>query len=449
MIKTQMKRDLYKNLCDWKDEQGRRPLVLRGARQTGKTFLVNEFGKNEFASFVSLNFERNPEYKDIFITNVPKEILERIVLFTGKKVEEGKTLLFFDEIQECPAAIMCLRYFYEEMPEIHIIGAGSLLEFTLHSEKFRMPVGRVQYLFLYPLSFGEFIDAIGESSLRSHLYNFSNIADLPGSLHNKLNEYIRKYFLLGGMPAVVNEYINTGDILKCNKIQRAIIDTYIDDFGKYSSKIKHRYLRKIMEAVPSMVGQKFVYARVDDSIKSRELKEAFELLEMAGVVYRVKRTSGDGVPLEANVKENFYKALFLDIGLMHSIIGIYEDTAKGTDFNSIFRGSVTEQFTGQELIAYQNPITRPMLYYWTREAKNSNAEIDYLIQKGSEIIPIEVKSGSTGRLKSLTMFLEIFKISIGYKISQATFQSELPVNSLPFYAIESFIKNIENSYGAI
>lgn len=438
-----MKRDLYKNLCEWKDEKDHRPLLLRGARQTGKTFIVNEFGKKEFASFISLNFERNPEFKDIFITYNPHDIIERIVLFTGNKVEVGKTLLFLDEIQECPAAIVSMRYFFEELPAFHIIGAGSLLEFTLHSENFRMPVGRIQYLYLFPLSFGEFLDAVGQEALRSHLLEFSNISKLPESLHNKLNEYVRRYFLMGGMPAVVKEYSTTGDILKCYKIQRTIIDTYIDDFAKYSSKVKHRYLRKIMEAVPAMVGQKFVYAKVDDSIKSRELKEAFELLEMAGIVYRVKRTSGDGIPLEANVKENFFKALFLDIGLLHSISGIYEETAKEIDFNAIFKGSVAEQFAGQELIACQNPITKPSIYYWGREEKNSNAEIDYLIQKGSKIIPIEIKSGSTGRLKSMTMFLDIYKIPEGVKISQSPFQSEPPVSSLPFYAIESFIKKKE------
>jgi len=435
-----MKRDLYKNLCNWKDEKERRPLLLRGARQTGKTFLVNEFGKKEFDSFISLNFERNPEFKDIFISNTPHEIIERIVLFTGKKVEVGKTLLFLDEIQECPVAIVSMRYFFEELPAFHIIGAGSLLEFTLHSENFRMPVGRIQYLYLFPLSFGEFLDAIDQAGLRSHLLKFSNIFELPESLHIKLNEYVRRYFLMGGMPAVVKEYSTTGDILKCYKIQRSIIDTYIDDFAKYSSKVKHRYLRKIIEAVPAMVGQKFVYAKVDDSIKSRELKEAFEMLEMAGIVYRVKRTSGDGIPLEANVKENFFKALFLDIGLMHSISGIYEETAKEIDFNAIFKGSVAEQFAGQELIACQNPNTRPSVYYWAREEKNSNAEIDYLIQKGSEIIPIEIKSGSTGRLKSMNMFLDIYKIPAGIKISQSPFQPELPISSLPLYAIESFIK---------
>jgi len=261
-----MKRDIYHYLCQWKTESNRRPLLLRGARQTGKTFVVNQFGNNEFKSYIILNFERNPEFKDIFITLSPKDIIEKITLFTGKRIETGKSLLFFDEIQECPQAIISMRYFFEEMPGLHIIGAGSLLEFTLQSENFRMPVGRIQYLYMFPLSFGEFLDALGEGALRTYLLDFSNLPKIPESLHNKLNEYVRKYFLLGGMPAVVHEYCTTADMLKCFTIQRSIIDTYIDDFAKYSAITKHRYLQKIIESVPKMLGQKFVYAHIDNTI---------------------------------------------------------------------------------------------------------------------------------------------------------------------------------------
>jgi len=187
-----MKRDISKYLCEWKNENNRRPLLLRGARQTGKTFVVNEFGKNEFNSYILLNFERNPEFKDIFTSNSPKDIIEKIALYTGKKVEIGKTLLFFDEIQECPQAIVSMRYFFEETPELHIIGAGSLLEFTLHSENFKLPVGRIQYLFMFPLSFAEFLDALGENALREYLSALPNLTKLSETLHTKLNEYIRK-----------------------------------------------------------------------------------------------------------------------------------------------------------------------------------------------------------------------------------------------------------------
>lgn len=434
-----LKRNIYQTLLSWKKDKSRRPLLLRGARQVGKTFIINIFGENEFDSFVMLNFERNPEYKDIFTTNDPFEIIEKIVLFTGKRIERGKTLVFFDEIQECPSAIMSLRYFYEEMPDLYIIGAGSLLEFSLKAENFRMPVGRVQYLYMYPISFGEFLDAVGEDTLNEYILHFQNIIQLPESLHKKLIEYVRKYFILGGMPAVVNEYIQSRDILKCQTIQHLLIETYIDDFPKYARQSKFKYLKKVFTISSSMVGQKFVYAKVDSSVKSRELKEALELLETAGILYRVKRTSGAGLPLEVGVKESFFKIVFLDIGLMHAINGIYSETIKENDLTAIYKGAVAEQFFGQELITLQNNHLKPRLYYWARESKNSSAEIDYIIEKENKIVPIEIKSGPTGRMKSLKMFLEIYGIENGVKISQAMYGIEKNIISLPFYAIKSLL----------
>jgi predicted AAA+ superfamily ATPase len=437
-----MKRDIYSALVSWKAAKNRQPLLIRGARQTGKTFIINEFGKTEYKSLITLNFERNPEYKDIFITFDPQEILERISLYTGKKTEPGETLLFLDEIQECPKAITSLRYFYEEMPQIHLIAAGSLLEFTLSSENFRMPVGRIQYLFLFPLSFGEFLTAIGESELRTFVSDGSKLEKIPENLHLKLIEYVRKYFIIGGMPAVVQEYISTRNIFDCQKIQRSILDTYSDDFAKYARKSKHQYLKKVFNAVPGMVGQKFVYTQVDREIKSRDLKEALELLETAGVVSKVRQVNGVGLPLAASVNDAYFKVIFLDVGLLHAISGIYAETAMEKDLAAIFKGAVAEQFAGQELIAYQDPFTKPTLFYWGRQAKNSTAEIDYLIELDAQIIPIEVKSGSTGRMKSLHFFIEYYHSKKAVKISQAPFLAGNPIVSLPFYAIESFFNSM-------
>lgn len=413
---------------------------MRGARQTGKTFIINEFGENEFENLIYLNLERNPEFKDIFDTNIPVEIIEKIVLYTTNNPEAGKTLLFIDEIQECPKAIVSLRYFFEEMPELHVIGAGSLLEFALTSENFKMPVGRIQYLFLYPLSFGEFLDAVGESALRRYILDNSKLEKLPVTLHDKLNEYVRKYFIIGGMPAVVKEYTTTRDIIKCQRLQLSIIDTYVDDFAKYSKLTKHIYLRKIFISVPGMVGQKFVYAKVDRSIKSRELKEALELLETAGVVTRARQTGGSGIPLAAGVHESYFKIIFLDVGLFHAISGIYLETIKEKNFTAIFKGAVAEQFAGQELIACQSPYTQTGLYYWGRKAKSSTAELDYLIEKDGQVIPIEIKSGPNGRMKSMHMFIEKYHSKIAVKISQAPYDKGNPILSIPFYGIESFLQ---------
>jgi uncharacterized protein len=438
-----MKRYIYQSLKVWKDSNKRRPLLLRGARQTGKTYIVEQFGADEFENTIYINFERNQEYKAIFSAFDPIEIVEKIILFTTQKPEPGKTLLFLDEIQECPEAIVSLRYFYEEMPGLHIIGAGSLLEFALQSENFKMPVGRIQYLYLYPMNFGEFLDALGESALRKHILNFSNLEKIPEEIHDKLNEYIRKYYIIGGMPAVVEEYVASRDIIKCQRIQRSIIDTYVDDFAKYSKISSHPHLKKIFNSVPGMTGQKFVYAQVDRGIKSEKIKEALELLETAGILTRIRQTSGSGIPLSSGVHESIFKVIFLDIGLFHAISGVYSETAKEKDFNAIFKGAVAEQFVGQELIAYQSPYTRAEIFYWGRRAKSSTAEIDYLIEKNGNTIPVEVKSGPTGRMKSLHIFIEKYRTNKALKISQSKFQKGNPILTLPFYGIESFLRQKE------
>lgn len=435
-----MKRDVYEALKEWKESHARRPLLLRGARQTGKTFIVQEFGNTEFESMIYINFERNPEYKAIFKSLVPADILERITLFTAKRPEPGKSLLFMDEIQECPQAIVSLRYFFEEIPGLHVIGAGSLLEFALKREDFKMPVGRIQYLYLYPMSFGEFLDALGESALRNHIMDFSNLKKLPEPIHEKLNELVRKYYYLGGMPAVIQEYISSRDIIKCKRLQRSIIDTYMDDFAKYSKISSLPELRKVFYSVPGMTGRKFVYAHVDRAVKAEKLKEALELLQTAGIVKRVRLTSGQGMPLSAGAHDSIFKVLFTDVGLFHAISGVYSETAKETDLNAIFKGAVAEQFVGQEFIACQSPYTKAEIWYWGRLEKSSTAEIDYLIEKNGKLIPVEVKSGPTGRMKSLHMFIETRHIERALKISQARFQAGKPVISLPFYAIESFLR---------
>lgn len=429
-------RKIYKSLLEWKNDDNRRPILMRGARQTGKTFIIELFGRNEFKNLITINFERNPKYKEIFTTLVPGEIIEKIMLFTQQDIIPGKTLIFLDEIQECPKAITALRYFYEERPDIHIIGAGSLLEFALRRENIKIPVGRIQYLYMYPLTFSEFLDALGEDKLRSHISLPENLIKLPDALHEKLNGLVRKYFLLGGMPAVVKEYIESGNIIKCQKIQSLIIETYSDDFAKYASESKHPYLTRIFNAVPKMIGQKFVYARVDNTIKSRELKEAVELLETAGIITKVKRTSGAGLPLESGVKDNFFKLIFLDVGLLHSVSGIYGETASEADLTAIFKGAAAEQFTGQELLSSGNPYRKASLYYWARESKSSNAELDYLLQLSDKILPVEVKSGSIGRMKSMNLYFEEYNPENGIKISQSPYRITDKIVSLPLYSID-------------
>ncbi|MEZ5071230.1 MAG: AAA family ATPase [Bacteroidales bacterium] len=435
-----MKRDLYQTLIEWKHEQHRFPLLLRGARQTGKSYLVTQFGEKEFDRIITLNFERNPEFKEIFSSNDPEEILERIMLFTGTRPKSGGSLLFLDEIQECPEAITSLRYFYEELPELHVIGAGSLLEFALRSKDIRVPVGRIQYLYLYPLSFGEFLDATGEIELRQHVKRPENLKNLPGGVHNKLIELVKKYYLIGGMPKAVQTYVTTGELSHCQKIQQSILDTYQDDFAKYARESMHGHLKKVFEAASTTVGQRMIYAGIDSQSRSRELKKALELLETAGIVTRVSQTNASGVPLSSGRHHSIFKVIFLDVGLMHAMNNIYPETVRSKDLNAIFRGGVAEQFAGQEIVAYQSPFRRKNLYFWGRQAKNSTAEIDYLVDMDAQVVPVEIKSGPKGHLKSLFMYIEKHRSERAYIVSQAPYKKEGPLYSIPFYAMEAFFR---------
>jgi len=254
---------------------------------------------------------------------------------------------------------------------------------------------------------------------------------------------IKKYAIVGGMPAVISEYISSGNLAACQRLQSAITQTYRDDFGKYASKVKNKYLDKIFYAVPKMIGQKFIYSHVDQNIQSRELKEALLLLEKAGVIHRVKRTSGQGVPLEASASERFFKTIFLDIGLMQNICGLDGETFLREEFIQVNSGAVAEQFVGQELLAYKNIYQEASLYYWVREARNSSAEVDYLIPHLGKAIPVEVKSGKTGRLRSMHLFLEKYSCLMGLRISQQPYNQTPPILSLPFYAIKQIPKLLD------
>jgi predicted AAA+ superfamily ATPase len=441
-----MKRDIDKNFRTWKKEAHRYPLLVHGARQVGKSYSIIKFGKNEFDNLVEVNFEQKPHYITCFDTLEPKKIIEILSVLSKSDIIPGKTLLFLDEIQECPNAIIALRYFYEQMPDLHVIGAGSLLEFVISQENFRMPVGRIQYLYMKPLSFLEFLDAVGENRTRK-IIETSTWYNLPSlAIHQHLISLVKKYSIIGGMPAVVSEYASTSNLDKCFQIQTIIIQTYRDDFGKYASKVKYKYLEKIFFAVPKMIGRKFKYSHVNNSLQSRDLKEALELLEKAGVVYRIKQTSGEGLPLEANAREKHFKTTFLDIGLMQNICGLSSEILISTDENfiRINEGAIAEQFTAQELLAYRDFHQIPSLYYWAREARNSNAEIDYIIPCCSSALPIEVKAGKTGTLRSMHIYLEKYRLPAGVRISQLYFNKNLPIISLPFYVIKKIPQLLES-----
>ncbi|OHB74654.1 MAG: hypothetical protein A2Z34_04670 [Planctomycetes bacterium RBG_16_59_8] len=431
-----MKRAIEQFLDRWKGDVRRLPLLVRGARQVGKSHTIAAFGRRAFANLVTVNFEQYPHFKRCFQTLNPREIIQNIALLAKSDIRRD-TLLFLDEIQACPEAITALRYFHEQLPEIPVIGAGSLLEFAIASEDFRTPVGRIQYLFMTPLSFGEFLDATGNGMARTAIAEAAANGSVNPAVHDHLLTLVKKYFIVGGMPAVVAEYVATGDLRKCLQLQASIAQTFQDDFGKYASRAKHKHLQKIFLAAPKLVGRKFKYSHVDPLTQSRELKEALELLESAGILYRVKRTSGAGIPLEAGANERHFKIVVLDIGLMQNLCGLPGDFVPSNDVSDLHAGAAAEQFVAQELLAHQDPFRAPRLYYWAREARNSGAEVDYLTAFGPSPLPIEVKAGKSGALRSMHLYLQSHPGQMGVRISQHPFDLRPPLLSVPFYAVET------------
>lgn len=313
-----MKRLIEKELLKWKNQEDRLPLILRGARQVGKSFTIEKFGKENFKNVVTLNFEFKPDFADCFESLDPNRIVSRIELMTETDITDEHSLLFLDEIQQCPRALLALRYFKEKRPNLHVIAAGSLLEFVLKEEDFSFPVGRVMFLYMRPLSFYEFLFNSGYIKLLKEIENTSFDQIMDKSVHEHTLRLVREYMLVGGMPAVVNKYIETKSFLEVHRIQSSLLESYRNDFGKYASKAQFKYLQRLFDRAPFLVGKVFKYAKVDPDARSRELKVALDQLCWTGLINRVFHTSANGIPLQSEVNEKKFKLVFLDIGLMQN-----------------------------------------------------------------------------------------------------------------------------------
>ncbi|MES2199579.1 MAG: AAA family ATPase [Chlamydiota bacterium] len=441
-----MRRDIEIDLLRWKNQKQHLPLLVRGARQVGKTYVIERFGKTEFSQYVVLNFERSPEFKECFLSLDPVKILEAIELVTGQVLPLGNSLLFLDEIQECPQAIMALRYFKEEIPELHVIGAGSLLEFALNDPDFRMPVGRVQFLYLRPLSFGEYLDAVGQSRLRAHLKTVHIGDSIQLAVHNKLLSLVREYFSLGGMPSVISTFLESKSFLQTQEMQSAILFSYRKDFGKYANKTPHHHLENIFSKAPGLVGQWLKYSSIDSETAPSTLKIALKKLADAGVINPVYATSAAGLPLITHKNEKKYKLLFLDIGLLKRACNLdLEFFFKENPF-LVNKGALAEQFVGEELLAYFGKNEESSLFSWVREERNSSAEIDFLMTVDAFMVPIEVKAGSIGSMRSLKLFLQEKKVVLGVRIAENPFSLESNILSIPFYMIEELSRLVRAFY---
>lgn len=430
-----MERDIEKDLVYWKNQANRMPLLLRGARQVGKTFVVEKFGAQHFENTVTINFEWQKEFISSFRDLDPVNIINNIQLITGQAIVPGRTLLFLDEIQDCPNAILAMRYFKEKLSALHVIGAGSLLDFTLNEAEFRMPVGRVQFLFLKPLSFKEYLTALGFRDLRNLIEEIVITTSIPENVHQQLLKLAREYMILGGMPAVLQSWSATKDIKAAQLIQTSLLNTYRLDFGKYASRTEHKYLQALFDKMPNLIVENFKYVNADPELRSRDIKEALEILQYAGLINIVYHTAASGIPLTAQINEKKFKLLFLDIGLITRAGRLETELLMNNDLLLVNRGILAEQLVGQELLAYSSRFEENALYYWRREERSSNAEVDFVKTVGANIVPIEVKAGTTGRLKSLKLFMGEKHSIVGVRISQLPLNYHDNILSLPIYMI--------------
>ena len=452
-----IQRNIDVELLEWKNNPMRKPLLLRGARQVGKSSAVRHFGK-EFKYFAEVNFERHKAVKTFFQGDIDiRLIAQKIAKYINVPIEEGETLLFLDEIQECPEAIMALRFFKEDYPGLHVIAAGSLLEFTLQ-ELPTYGVGRIHTLFMYPMTFDEFLKANDENGLIDMKGQADSRHPLDDAFHEKLVEYFRIYLLVGGMPEAVLAWIKTHDFNQCSRVQEDIILTYDDDFSKYKKRVSPDLLRTTMRGICHQSGEKITFKQISADYRSSQIREAVRLLTLAGLTTPVVATSGNCIPLDADANEKNMKILFLDSGLLLTVLQLEGNLAQhlieqimtGNPQELVNKGGLVEMVAGLEILRNKPCVQRQRMFYWEKSG-NSIAEIDYLDIFNLKVTPIEIKSGTQGGMKSLWLFMrekhltEAIRCSFenfgefSYTDSQAD-NAVRHITIVPLYALENLQK---------
>jgi len=417
-----MYRFALKDLNIWRSSPSRKPLVIRGGRQVGKTYLIRLLAKESFEHLLEINLERDPEVASLFTSKDPQKIIQLLELQFNIPIKSDATLLFIDEIQAVPQVLSSLRYFYEEMPGLHVIAAGSLLEFALEEPAFSMPVGRIEYMHLGPMQFEEFLIAAGKDKLTDFLNKLSPGEAIPQPIHHRLLALLKIFLITGGMPEAIAVYLNSNSWQKCDFMKHSLLLTYQDDFSKYKRRVQHQRLLLMFKKLPLLAGQKFKYVNVDRSERSADLARALSMLCQARVAYKIFHSSCSGIPLGATIDEKKFKVLFLDVGLMSTATGLnLLDYEKAEDIMMVNGGAICEQFIGQHLLFSQQSYREPQVHYWIREKKGSSAEVDYVIAEDTAIVPVEVKAGKSGTLKSLHMFFREKHPPIGVR-----FNSDIP-----------------------
>ena len=429
-----MKRIIDYFLLEWKERFQRKPLLLRGARQVGKTHAVRVLGTT-FENFVEVNLEANEAARRIVEKDTdPHRIMLQLSELFQKQIIPGSTLLFFDELQIVPKAITTLRYFYELIPELHVVAAGSLLDFAI--EQVGIPVGRVSSLYMYPVSFLEFLVALGNQEWARLILEHSLNEPLSEPLHEKLLALVGEYIAIGGMPEAINEWMRTKTSRAAKIVHSDLIFNYQQDFGKYAKRHQIKYLDRLFQKAVEQLSRKFIFSQVGEYQK-RELEPALELLGKAGIVHQVTKSAGQGIPIGAQADMDDFKVIFLDVGLSQALLKL--DIAPWfIDPLEIFinKGEIVEAFVGQELLAYSDPIAKDELFYWRRDSRGSHAEIDYLVQIHDKVVPIEVKAGTNNKIKSMYMFLDAhLNSSYGIKYSAFNYSMYGRIHSYPLYAV--------------
>jgi predicted AAA+ superfamily ATPase len=428
-----LSRHLEHALVEWMHADKRKPLIVRGARQVGKSYLIEHFGKEYFENVLVINFELETKYKACFQTLQPDMICNAIRAISHQKINPGKTLLFFDEIQDCKEAIQSLRYFKEKMPELHIISAGSLLELVLREADFRMPVGRVSFMYLYPLTFKEFVTNYNPEALE-YINTATLTTPTPEAIHQHLHSLLKIYVLLGGLPESIASYRDNQNIDHVQSVQSEILDTYYSDLGHFAENANIHDLRTCFKQIPLMIGQQIKYNKINPEAKSKDLKNALLTLELTGLTQRVKSTAAQGIPLDAFINEKKFKINFVDVGLIKRLNQLDSEILLSSNIMLANKGGLAEQFVGQELLAYGKSYEKRNLYYWARD-RPGVAEVDYVIDHRERIYPIEVKSGKTGRLRSLKQFMLEHPGSLGIRLSESPLAKQEDILSIPLYLV--------------
>lgn len=426
-----MERDLYQNLLAWKADKFSKPLILRGARQVGKTYLLQQFAKQEYRNHVYLNFDLEPKLNDFFQADLkPERILRELSATAGIKID-ANTLLIFDEVQECPLALNSLKYFQEMAPEIPIIAAGSLLGVKLtHTQSF--PVGKVDFLELKPLNFLEFLTALGKTTLREFLLEYHPNEPISAPLHDQLIDYLKQYFIVGGMPEAVLYYLRDNDFNSVRKVQNNILEGYVSDFVKHANSNEVMKILSVWDSIPAQLAKeskKFKFSVINSNARAREYEASLQWLKNAGMVYFSYRTNTVKTPLEGYVDKNAFKLYLLDIGLLGCMSQLPIDAVlHGDKLFAEFKGALTENYVAQELVAQNSE----KLYYWFSD---NRAEVDFIIQHHLQYMPLEVKSGTNVNSKSLRIYQEKHQPKLVLRTSLLNFKHDHTMLNIPLYAL--------------